>query len=136
MQEIMARGMIPDETRWSSLIRYLGARREIELARKAFDYIYKLVSLDILTFNSILRLYANENDRVNFEQIIALMEKDKVRPNQFTYHCKLAIAARSGDVDEVARVLDEMKAAGYKDDEFTRVRILSPLISLIVLLSC
>jgi pentatricopeptide repeat protein len=79
-------------------------------------------------YTDLMDGYAKEGDIYKGVELLKIMKKRSVEPNEFTYTCLIGALARSKKVEQAKRMMDYMDSAGLKVNRVTYNSLISGLV--------
>jgi len=92
---------------------------KIDRARELITQMKKGRSLDVITWNTLLKGYCNKGDLAGARGVIKEMEQDGHAPNDISFNCLINAAVSSGSFSEAWETITMMEKSGVKVDHYT-----------------
>ncbi|KAK4325255.1 hypothetical protein Pmani_004154 [Petrolisthes manimaculis] len=81
-----------------------------KLVQEIWDTLHQLdVPLDISHYNTLLRVYLENNHKFSATEFLANLEKNGIEPNRVTYQRLIARYCQDGDIEGATKILEFMK---------------------------
>ncbi|XP_009125763.1 pentatricopeptide repeat-containing protein At5g09450, mitochondrial [Brassica rapa] len=107
---------------YTSLLHAYAASKQTERAEALFKRIIESDSLTFgaITYNEMMTLYMSIGEVEKVRDVIEVMKGRNVSPDIFTYNLWLSSCAARFDIDELRRILEEMRREGGSNEGWAR----------------
>ncbi|CAF1881584.1 hypothetical protein Bca4012_047602 [Brassica carinata] len=107
---------------YTSLLHAYAASKQTERAEALFKIIIESESLTFgaITYNEMMTLYMSVGEVEKVRDVIKVMKRRNVSPDIFTYNLWLSSCAATFDVDELRKILEEMRRGGGSNEGWAR----------------
>ncbi|KAH0895564.1 hypothetical protein HID58_045132 [Brassica napus] len=107
---------------YTSLLHAYAASKQTERAEALFKRIIESDSLTFgaITYNEMMTLYMSVGEVEKVRDVIEVMKGRNVSPDIFTYNLWLSSCAARFDIDELRRILEEMRREGGSNEGWAR----------------
>ncbi|CAN7121064.1 unnamed protein product [Brassica rapa subsp. narinosa] len=107
---------------YTSLLHAYAASKQTERAEALFKRIIESDSLTFgaITYNEMMTLYMSVGEVEKVRDVIEVMKGRNVSPDIFTYNLWLSSCAARFDIDELRRILEEMRREGGSNEGWFR----------------
>ncbi|KAL0728387.1 hypothetical protein Bca4012_024480 [Brassica carinata] len=107
---------------YTSLLHAYAASKQTERAEALFKRIIESESLTFgaITYNEMMTLYMSVGEVEKVHEVIEVLKRKKVSPDIFTYNLWLSSCAATFDIDELRKILEEMRRDGGSNEGWAR----------------
>ncbi|XP_021276263.1 pentatricopeptide repeat-containing protein At5g09450, mitochondrial [Herrania umbratica] len=106
---------------YTALLHCYAAAKLTEKAEELFERIKGLaLSISALTYNEIMTLYMSIGQVEKVYLVVEELKRHKVAPDIFTYNLWISSCAAALNIDQVKRILDEMRCDSSCNDGWVR----------------
>ncbi|KAF2600516.1 hypothetical protein F2Q68_00007189 [Brassica cretica] len=107
---------------YTSLLHAYAASKQTERAEALFKRIIESESLTFgaITYNEMMTLYMSVGEVEKVRDVIEVMKRRNVSPDIFTYNLWLSSRAATFDIDELRKILEEMRRGGGSNEGWAR----------------
>ncbi|KAJ4911804.1 Pentatricopeptide repeat-containing protein [Raphanus sativus] len=104
---------------YTSLLHAYAASKQTERAEALFKRIVESESLTFgaITYNEMMTLYMSVGEVEKVHEVIQVLKRKKVSPDIFTYNLWLSSCAATFSIDELRKILEEMRCDGGGSNE-------------------
>lgn len=104
---------------YTSLLHAYAASKQTERAEALFKRIVESESLTFaaITYNEMMTLYMSVGEVEKVHEVIEVLKRKKVSPDIFTYNLWLSSCAATFSIDELRKILEEMRCDGGGSNE-------------------
>lgn len=92
---------------------------EVERAQEIFAEMTAKGLPNVVTYNTMVKVYCARGDVTNTRSLLRQMEKNGIEPDAVTYNSLLDCTVKTGAMPDALQVLDEMEATGLPFDKYT-----------------
>jgi len=119
MQKLKISGLPVDLAVYNCLLNVCVSVGEMKRAVGLMQDMRAIGALDVITYNTLLKGYANIGDLVGARRVIKDMIHDGHQPNDISFNCLINAAVCVGNVAEAWEIVNEMEACGVGVDNYT-----------------
>jgi pentatricopeptide repeat protein len=119
LREMWEQGAV-DTAAYNCVLDVCVVCNEVEAAKKVFEEMKQGNHLDVISYNTLLKLYVGEGGSwANVEALLEEMRLCGIKPNVATYNSLLGTALSSGDLRKAWQIVDMMESSGVGVDAYT-----------------
>ncbi|KAL6540689.1 hypothetical protein OROMI_024572 [Orobanche minor] len=96
---------------YQTLLANCVSATNVKKSEELFDKMKKLFPITSFSCNQLLLLY-KRMDKNKIRDVLSLMEKENVKPTQFTYHILIDAKGQSNDISGMEQLVETMKSEG------------------------
>ncbi|CAK0824769.1 unnamed protein product [Prorocentrum cordatum] len=114
-------GITLDNAAYNCALDVCAGAGQLDRARDLIKEMRSHSSLDIITFNTLLKGHCNAGDLKGAKKLLIEMKEAGLQPNDVSFNCLInaAVTSRSGNFDEAWEIIDLMEKSGVKVDHYT-----------------
>eukprot|EP00123_Amoebidium_parasiticum_P020671 comp5437_c0_seq1/m.1406 comp5437_c0_seq1/g.1406 ORF comp5437_c0_seq1/g.1406 comp5437_c0_seq1/m.1406 type:complete len:311 (-) comp5437_c0_seq1:165-1097(-) len=111
MEDMRLRGIRPTAPIYNALIKVLTAAKEYDSVKEVAKNARKLVMFDVVTYNSLLVAYAQQEDLESMKVLLVDMHKEGLKPDLVTYDIMLRAFKSAGEEQAVTALLAALQVS-------------------------
>ncbi|KAJ8250644.1 hypothetical protein COCON_G00225660 [Conger conger] len=95
-----------------SLLAEVHPSERTEIVHKIWDKLREMgMTYDISHYNTLLKVYLQNEHKFSVTEFLAKMEAAKIQPNRVMYQSLVAVYCQEGDIEGAGKILECMKSA-------------------------
>eukprot|EP00401_Gymnodinium_catenatum_P001463 CAMPEP_0117480308 /NCGR_PEP_ID=MMETSP0784-20121206/12325_1 /TAXON_ID=39447 /ORGANISM="" /LENGTH=1031 /DNA_ID=CAMNT_0005274745 /DNA_START=81 /DNA_END=3177 /DNA_ORIENTATION=+ len=118
LQKVKESGCNVDITAYNCVLDVC-VSKEMQSAQALVAVMKEKVTLDIITYNTLMKGYCITDDFDSARRLLDDMEANKFGANDVTYNCFINAVVSAGNLAEAWRVIDRMEKNGVQVDHYT-----------------
>jgi len=121
LEKLKKSGITLDNAAYNCALDVCAGAGQLDRARDLIKEMRSHSSLDIITFNTLLKGHCNAGDLKGAKKLLIEMKEAGLQPNDVSFNCLInaAVTSRSGNFDEAWEIIDLMEKSGVKVDHYT-----------------
>merc|ERR1719221_1855627 len=119
LEKLKASGLVVDRTAYNCVLDVCVSSGDMKRARTLVDEMRASISVDIITYNVLLKGYCVKKDLHGGRNLWKEMEREGYAPNDVSFNCLINAAVSANSFHEAWELIDMMEAAGVAIDHYT-----------------
>lgn len=119
IQRLRENNVKPDAIAFNCVLDVCVKAGDIHRARPLVQEMEELGLLDIITYNTLLKGYCNNNDIKGAKDLLSEMSAANFEPNDVSYNCILNAAVNCGNFEDAWDTIAKMEQMNVKPDHYT-----------------
>jgi len=119
LEKLKASGLVVDRAAYNCVLDVCVSSGDMKRARALVDEMRASISVDIITYNVLLKGYCVKSDLQGGRNLLKEMEREGYAPNDVSFNCLINAAVCANSFHEAWELIDMMEAAGVAIDHYT-----------------
>jgi len=119
LERLKASGLVVDRAACNCVLDVCVSSGDMKRARALVDEMRASISVDIITYNVLLKGYCVKSDLQGGRNLLKEMEREGYAPNDVSFNCLINAAVSASSLHEAWELIDMMEAAGVAIDHYT-----------------
>merc|ERR1740129_627557 len=119
LEKLKASGLVVDRAACNCVLDVCASAGDMKRARALVDEMRASISVDIITYNVLLKGYCVTNDLHGGRNLLKEMEREGYAPNDVSFNCLINAAVCTNCFHEAWELIDMMEPSGVAIDHYT-----------------
>eukprot|EP00747_Dinoflagellata_sp_TGD_P118012 gnl/TRDRNA2_/TRDRNA2_172723_c1_seq1.p1 gnl/TRDRNA2_/TRDRNA2_172723_c1~~gnl/TRDRNA2_/TRDRNA2_172723_c1_seq1.p1 ORF type:complete len:1016 (+),score=262.65 gnl/TRDRNA2_/TRDRNA2_172723_c1_seq1:94-3141(+) len=119
LQRLKGSGVQPDIPAYNCVLDVCVVVGELQRARGLLQEMRTVGSLDVVTYNTLLKGHCMKGDLRGAKSVLSEMEAENIAPNDVSYNCLVNAAVSAGNLQEAWDTISRMEKSGVPVDHYT-----------------
>lgn len=117
--EMIHKGFTPNTITYNVVLDVYGKAKLFRKARKVFWMAKEQRSADVITYNTLIAAYGQNNNLQKMTKTVKLMQFNGFDVSLEAYNCMLAAYGKNRQMEKLGDVLQSLKQSSYTSDQYT-----------------